>query len=468
MDVRELRAASHAAIDELASYVERTAGGDGPAVGRASRAAVAERLDLARLLRDGGLDAASFGDWLSRYLREGVHLHHPREMCHQVAVPDVGGALADLVHGVTNQPMSIYEMGPAAAAIELAVVEWMVGRVGWQPGVAGGVLTHGGSLANLTALLAARARAAPDAWRDGVPHDLAILAPPSAHYSVARAAGILGLGEAAVVALDVDELDRVRADRVQDALLRTRAAGRRPMAVVATAGATGTGLYDDLRAIGEVCREQGVWLHVDGAHGASALLSARHRHRLDGIELADSVIWDAHKMLRTSSLCAAVLVRDAHDLPAAFRQHASYLDFDNPDGVDVIDRQIECTKGELGLKLFLGLAFAGEAGLAGYVDEQYAKALTLWRLVRSRPGFSAPYRPQSNILCFRYGGPGVDQAAIRDALLADGDFHISSAEVAGRRHLRVAIMSPATDAASLAALLDAVEAAGTTLERAAA
>jgi L-2,4-diaminobutyrate decarboxylase len=466
MDTRELRAASHAAIDELAAYVERTAGGEGPSAGRRSRDEVAERLDLARLLRDGGLDATSFGPWLARYLHAGVHLHHPHEMAHQVAVPDIGAALADLVHGVANQPMAIYEMGPAAAAIELAVVEWMVARVGWRPGAAGGVLTHGGSLANLTALLAARAHAAPDAWRDGAPRDLAILAAPSAHYSVARAAGILGVGEEAVVALEVDELDRVRADRIHDALDRTRAAGRRPIAVVATAGATSTGLYDDLRAIGAVCRERGAWLHVDGAHGASALLSARHRHRLDGIELADSVVWDAHKMLRTSSLAAAVLVRRAHDLPAAFRQHASYLDFANPDGVDVIDRQVECTKAELGLKLFLSLAFAGEAGLARYVDDQYAKALALWRLIRERPGFTAPYLPHSNILCFRYGE--ADQAAIRDALLAGGGFHISSAEVGGRRHLRAVVMSPATDAASLEALLDAVEVAAGTVQRAAA
>ena len=93
-------------------------------------------------------------------------------------------------------------------------------------------------------------------------------------------------------------------------------------------------------------------------------------------------------MLRTSALCAAVLVRRRDDLPAAFQQHASYLDFENPHGFDAIDRQLECTKSELGLKLFLDLAFRGERGLAAYVEEQYAKTLALWELLRERPGFA--------------------------------------------------------------------------------
>jgi L-2,4-diaminobutyrate decarboxylase len=457
MDPVELRDAAAAALDELTAYVARSRSGDGPAVARRPVAEVAADLDLHRLLRDGGLHTASFRDWLLAYLEDGVRLHHPGELAHQVGVPDVPSALADLVHGVANNPMSIYEMGAAAAAVELAVVDWMVEKVGWDPSRSGGVLTHGGSLANLTALLAARAHAAPAAWAKGAPRDLAILAPPSAHYSIARAAAILGLGEDAVVPLEVDELERIRPERLAEAVDRVRAAGRRPIAVVAAACATSTGLHDDLRAIGALCRNQGIWLHVDAAHGAAALLSERHRSLLDGIELADSLIWDAHKMLRTSGLCAAVLVRRGDRLRAAFRQQAAYLDFENPEGVDVIDRQVECTKAELGLKVFLNLAWRGERGLAAYVDEQYAKTLRFWGLLRGRPGFEAPYRPESNILCFRFGADDDAQAAIREALLAEGSFHLSATEIAGRRYLRVVVMAPATDEATFERLLTLIE-----------
>jgi L-2,4-diaminobutyrate decarboxylase len=459
MDAHEFRTAATSSIEALATYLEESAGGERPALARREPAAVIADLDLRRLVREGGLDARTFGPWVEGYLADSTRLHHPGELAHQVGVPDVGSALADLVHGVANQPMSIYEMGAAAAAVERTVVDWMVEKVGWDAGCAGGVLTHGGSLANLTALLAARAHAAPDAWTDGVPADLAILAPPSAHYSIARAAGILGLGAGAIVPLEVDALERVRVDRLPDALARARVAGRRPIGLVAAACATSTGLHDDLRGIGTFCREHGIWLHVDAAHGASALLSERLRGLLDGIELADSVVWDAHKMLRTSGLCAAVLVRRRGDLPAAFRQHASYLDFDNPLGLDAIDRQVECTKAELGLKLFLNLAFRGERGLAAYVEEQYAKALRLWELLRARPGFDVVYRPETNILCFRYGPAGAAQAAIRDALMTAGNFHLSAAEIAGERQLRVTVMSPATDEGTFVRLLDAIEAA---------
>src|SRR5690606_37004977 len=273
---------------------------------------------------------------------------------HQTATPDFPAALADFVHGVINNPVNSDEMGAAAATVEFEVLRWMLEKVGFPAG--GGVLTHGGSLANLTALLAARARAVPEAWDEGVPGDLVILASPSAHYSISRAASILGLGQRAVVPLETDELGRIDPSRLPDI------SGRRVMALVAAACSTGTGLYDDLRAIGEWCREHGVWFHVDGAHGASALLSDRHAHLLDGLGLADSVIWDAHKMLRTSALAAAVLVRREGDLDAAFKQEASYL-FYGDQGFDQIVRTVECTKAELGLKVFLNLAWRGERGL---------------------------------------------------------------------------------------------------------
>lgn len=458
MDTTELRAAAAAAIETLADYADRSARGEGPANVQRDPAAVTKSLDVHRLLREGGLDAASFPAWLAAYLGDSVRLHHPGYLAHQVSSPAVGAALADLVHGVANQPMSIYEMGPGAAVVERAVVDWLVERVGWDPAESGGVLTHGGSLANLTALLAARAKAAPEAWTDGTPGDLVLLAPAGAHYSVGRAAGVMGVGEAAIVTLEVDELGRIRPERIAATLHEVEGSGRRPIALVAAACATTTGLYDDLRAIGTVCREHDVWFHVDAAHGGSALVSERLRGLCDGIELADSVIWDAHKMLRTTALCAAVLVRRRDDLPRAFQQHAAYLDFDNAGGLDVLDRQVECTKAELGLKVFLTLAFAGERGIAEYVEAQYAKTLRLWEMVRERPGFDAPYRPESNILCFRFGPAGPEQEAIRQRLLTGGDFHVVSADVAGGRHLRVCVMAPATTEETFERLLDAVEA----------
>ena len=457
-DVEEYERAAAQAIAAVARYVAESQAGEGPAVSAPPPSDVERELDLRRLIREGGLGPDGFEPWLETLLRRSTRLHHPGELAHQVASPDVPAALADLVHGAINQPMSIYEMGAAANAIEFAVVEWMCERVGWGPGAAG-VLTHGGSLANLTALLAARAAAAPSAWGEGVGGGLAVLAPSSAHYSVKRSVAMLGLGERAVVPLEVDEYERIVPGRLDDAVERAEAAGLRPMALVAAAGATSTGLHDDLEAIGGFCRERGIWLHADAAHGASALLSPAHRGLLRGIEQADSVVWDAHKMLRTSSLCAAILVRDVRRLDAAFQQSASYLIYEDAEaaGPDLLGRQVECTKAPLGLKVFINLAWRGERGIGEYVAEQYDKTVRFWELISAREGFECLSRPESNILCFRYGTDDALQVDLRERLLAEGRFHLSSTEVSGVRWLRMSVMAPASSEATIEELLEAIE-----------
>jgi L-2,4-diaminobutyrate decarboxylase len=455
-------ASAHAAVELLAGHVAEARAGRGPVTAQPNPDDLAAELELDRWIRDGGMDPNSFANWLPRYLDATVRLHHPGEMIHQVGVPSTGAALGDLVHGATNNPMAKYEMGAAGATLERAVVNWMLDKVGFDREAGAGVLTHGGSLANLTALLAARASVAPGAWRGGVRDDLALLAPPSAHYSIRRAAAILGLGEDAVIELEVDELERIRPDRLPAALAHCQDAGRRPMALVAVACATSTGLHDDLRELGSFCAERGVWLHVDAAHGGSALLSERHRHLLDGIERADSVIWDAHKMLRTSGLCAAVLVRRGSHLPAAFRQSGEYLFYEQESvGFDLLDRALETTKTTLGLKLFLSLAWAGERGLGDYVASRYDMAHRFYDALSREPDLVFPYAPESNIVCFRVGDG--DQLAIRDRLLADGRFHIGSTMLGGERYLRLVVMAPDTDMATLDELRLALRAASTPL-----
>jgi len=449
--------AARVAVDLLAEHVKEARDGLAPVTAQPDPDALASELEVERWIREGGMDAAALAKWLPRYLDATVRLHHPGSMVHQVGVPSTGAALADLIHGVTNNPMAKYEMGAAGATLERDVVRWLLEQVGFDPDAGAGVLTHGGSLANLTALLAARARLVPDAWRQGVPPDLALLAPPSAHYSIRRAAAILGLGEDAVIELDVDELERIRPDQLGRALERCAAAGRRAMALVAVAGATSTGLHDDLRAIGAFCAEHGIWLHADAAHGASALLSDRHRHLLDGVELADSVIWDAHKMLRTSGLCAAVLVRRGADLAGAFRQRGDYLFYESESiGFDLLDRTIESTKTTLGLKLFLSLAWARERGLGDYVTSRYELTRRFYDMLSREPGVTCPYLPESNILCFRVAG--IDQLAFRDRLLADGRLHIGSTTIGGERYLRLVVTAPDTDEATLNELVLALRA----------
>jgi len=287
-----------------------------------------------------------------------------------------------------------------------------------------------------------------------------VVAPEAAHYSISRAVGIMGLGQRALVAAPADADGRLQPDRLASTLAGLRERGQVVVAVVASACSTAAGLYDPLRETGLLCREQGVWLHVDGAHGASALVSPSLRHLLDGVELADSLVWDAHKMLRVPALCAAVLVRDARHLDGAFRQDASYLFHpkDEP-GFDFMPRTVECTKAGLGLRLFLVLASQGAGALAVHVERQTALAREAAARLAREPGLEVAVAPESNIVCFRVAGDDGRQLEVRRRLLAGGRHYVSSAVFRGRRWLRLALMSPATDEAELERLVAAVQAA---------
>ena len=455
--------------EALDRYHDQSIGAAGPVINQQPLAQIVQDLQLDSLAREGGLAGPQLEAFVEQYLAVTTRLHHPRYMAHQVAAPHHAGALGSLIDGFTNNAMSIYEMGPGAATIEYFVVNWLLKKVGWQPApldigmrsteteFAGGVLTNGGSLANLTALLIARNRAAPDAWETGVPPDLVLLASPESHYSITRAAGMLGLGQRAIQHLDVDQMGVVRPERLGETCRRLREDGKRPIAMVANACSTAIGLYDPLAEIAAFCREHGIWLHVDGAHGASALLSERHRRLLRGVEQADSLTWDAHKMLQTPTLCAALLVRDHRDLDAAFQQEASYLFHEKEQpGFDFANRSFECTKAGLGLRFFMVLGALGERALADHVDRTWQLAQDAFELISQQENFACAARPQANIVCFRIKGSDQQQLHIRDTLNKAGTFYLSSTLFAGRRFLRIVLMNGQTSLDDIRQLIEAV------------
>lgn len=454
-DPDQFRASGHALIGLLADYLAASLAGQGKVLDW-QPPALAELHWQAPLPQAPTLSPAGLLDRLrDDILPAGLAIHHPRNLGHQVATPLPMAALCDLVAALTNQAMAVYETGPAATLIERQVLHWLGELVGWQN--TQGVLTSGGAQANLTALLAARQKSAGwNVWRDGVRAgpSLKILASEHAHYSVARAAGIMGLGVDAVVRVAADAQGRMDLVALAAAHHDTLAAGARVMAVVATAGCTPTGSIDPLAAIGAYCKEHGLWLHVDGAHGASALLSATHRPALAGIELADSVVWDGHKLLYMPATVSAVLFRNPQDSYAAFAQEASYL-FQGRDAADeaynASYRTLECTKRMMGLKLWVAFSLYGTQGLAELVDTAFASARRLADRIAAAPDFTLLMPPQTNIVCFRrrHG----DQARLRQQVVESGAFHLTRVDLHGATWLRATLMNPLTRDGDLEALL---------------
>ena len=460
---------AHLVLDELQAYQSASERGGTHALLQKEEDVLAAEMGLAKWIRGGGLNADNVQDFLAPYLANSQHMHHPGFIGHQVAVPHEGAAIADMVHGVINNPMAVYEMGPTASVIERVVVNWMLEKCGWFTGAldgfepnennGAGVLTHGGSLANLTAVLAARARAVPKAWQEGTPQNLAVIAPAASHYSMARAVSIAGLGQNAIHYAPVNELDVLQPEKLEATYRRAVDAGKQVFMVSCNACTTATGLYDPIDEVAEFCEAHDLWLHVDGAHGAAALLSDKERHLMRGVSRADSLTWDAHKMMRTSALSAAILFKDQKSMAGTFHQDASYIFYgEDQIGFDVGPYAVECTKSALGAKLFWVLAMEGEGGMANFVEKQYADTRKFYDLINAQPDFTCPYKPEANILCFKYEGvEGNDaQLALREKILSRGNFYITTAVVNDVRYLRLSVMNPLTTVETIVGLLEEI------------
>ena len=441
----------------LEDFYEESMSGDGHVIQQPPMSKLMADMELTNIVRDGGLTGEKLARFIDKYLSAITRIYHPANIAHQQAVPHYMAALAGLIDHFVSSDGSIYELGPASVSIEFFLINWLLEKVGWKPSLldpgtkkngvyGGGILTNGGSIANLTALIAARSRIVPDVWEKGNPDNLVLLAPTEAHYSIARAIGIMGLGHKALCPLEVDERGMIIPDRLQKIYQRAVSDGKQILALVASAPSTAAGLYDPLQEIGEFCRERNLWFHVDGAHGGSVLLSQKYRHLMAGIELADSLTLNAHKLMRVTAFCTALLVRDEQNLDRAFTQEASYLFHDKEQpGIDFIHKTIECTKPVMGLKLFMVLGAMGEAGLGEYIDRQYDLTIEAYEYLQSLDDFHCPVKPQSNILCFQVKGINEGHLALRDKLLANGNFYISTTSYNKHRFLRLTLTNPATN-----------------------
>ncbi len=416
---------------------------------------------------EGGAD---FQELCARTLSDSIQVRHPRFVGHQVSVPLPTAALTDLLASFLSNGMAIYEMGQVATVMERRVTDWLCAKVGWGP-EASGILTAGGTLGNLTALLAARQSRAPyDAWeQSGSEHPpLAILTNDQAHYSIARIGRILGLGAQGIIPVPVDTRFRMRPDALPAALQQARDQGRHVIAVIANVCSTATGSYDPLPPIADFCESEGLWLHADGAHGASLLLSKTHRHRLEGIERADSVLWDLHKMMMMPALTTALLFRRTEASYVTFAQKASYL-FEGPqkeDWSEIGQRTFECTKRMMSLRPYISLAVHGEKVFEEYVDTTVALAATLADLVDAAPDFELAIRPEANIVCFRHRPAGIAegdldalQSRLKLRLMKSGEFYLVQTTLPRGRFLRCTMMNPFTTSSDLEVLLEALRAA---------
>jgi L-2,4-diaminobutyrate decarboxylase len=262
----------------------------------------------------------------------------------------------------------------------------------------------------------------------------------------------------------------MRADALEEAIAQAEGEGFEPFCVVATSGTTPVGAYDPIPELAEVCERRKLWLHVDGAHGASAAFSRRFRKCVAGLERANSITWDAHKMLFVPSLATFLLFRDAARSYGTFQQDAPYLYDPENRGDSIYDthrydaglRTLECTRPMLSTGLWGIWSLHGDGLFEDLIDNQFDLARLFHRLLDAAPDFEPLHFPEANILCFRHvperlrgDEPALDrlQVRLRNRLVESGRFYLTGTRLDGRSCLRVTLMNPFTESSHLEEML---------------
>lgn len=405
--------------------------------------------------------------------QHAVRLHHPRYVGHQIAPPLPLVALAGLLSDMLNNGMGVYEMGMAGTVMERYVVDWTARQFGLGE-ESSGFLTSGGTLANLTALLAARqAQSDHDIWQEGYVEGekLAVMVSAEAHYCIARAVKIMGWGEEGIVSVPTDAAYRLDPGALESGLAEAQARGRRVIAVIGCSCSTATGSFDPLEAIADFCDKHQLWFHVDAAHGGPFAFSTRHKGLLAGSGRADSIVMDFHKMALCPALCTALLFRNGRHSYQTFAQKAAYL-WDDPSDMEwhnLARRTFECTKDMMSIRPYVLLQHYGPGLLAEYVERMMDLTQAFVRLIESTDQLELLLRPEANIVCFRYVPPEATDlnalnAAIRQQIVQAGRFYLVQTTVEGRLYLRTALMNPFTEVADLRDLLTMIRKYGESLK----
>lgn len=348
------------------------------------------------------------------------------------------GALADLL--AHSYDINLALDARAASDLERQTIGWLSQFLGFP--AATGSFTSGGTISNLTALAAARERALPGSRTSGMHDKLGtIYCSAEAHYSLTRAAELLGIGLDNVRPIPIDDRRRLRPDLLADAIDADVAVGITPIAVVASAGTTLTGAVDPIDAMADVCHERGVWLHVDGAYGLPAAAAPTSAALFAGLDRVDSLSVDAHKWMFVPKACSAVLVRRTADLAAVFSHDEAYIPHED-DALNAVDVTLEYSRPLRALKLWLAMRVHGAPAFRAAIEGNLAQAQLLYGLAAAHPDFQTrEHPPQLSITPIRHvmaGCPDIDRHndELCRAMQRDGRVYVSPAVIDGRIWLR--------------------------------
>jgi len=378
----------------------------------------------------------------------------PRFFNQLFAGRDPAAVMAEMLVPLTNTSMYTLKVAGVQVLVEREVLSRMGAAAGFPDGE--GMLSPGGSLSNMTAMLVARNEAIQDVRENGLAGTrLRVYTSELGHYSTIKNAGMLGIGRANVCEIPADGSGHMQVDLLDRLVAEDIRCGVVPVMINATAGTTVLGSFDPIRRIAEVAAKHGVWLHVDGALGASVLLSTHHRELMDGLEFADSLTWNAHKMMCVPLICSAIFFRRGGLLERHVGEQADYLFQSHEDELNPGMRSIQCGRRNDALKLWTAWLHHGDSGFEARIDRLFALARHAASVIESDPELELAMEPESVNVCFE--AVNRSSAEICDRLDREGRLKIGHGVANGRRSIRLVCLDPDLDEERIEAVLDEIK-----------
>ncbi|MBV5262066.1 aspartate aminotransferase family protein [Synechococcus moorigangaii CMS01] len=418
---------------------------------------------------------------LTQVLANMVSVTHPTCIAHLHCPPLIPAIAAELMIGTTNQSMDSWDQSPSATILEQELIQWLCQTFGYGSD-ADGTFTSGGTQSNLMGLLLARDNYAKThlnchVQKQGLPPEATkfrILCSEVAHFTVRQAAALLGLGEQAVVEVPVDQNFCLDVEQLEAKILALKHQGLLPIAIVGTAGTTDFGSIDPLFSLAKIAQQHDLWFHVDAAYGGALKLSAQHAGQLQGIELADSITIDFHKLFYQPISCGAFLLKNQANF-ALIKLNASYLNPESNEtqGIpDLVTKSIQTTRRFDALKLWLSLQTLGLETFGQIVDTTIELTQKVAILIQGDRHLELAHQPTLNAIVFRYLGDQVNaihlekiNQQIPKQLMLMGKAVIAQTQVRGKNHLKFTLLNPLTTIEQLQSLLQDIRQLGKKLEQ---
>ena len=450
-------------LDELLAKIRSHLEESNTIVDHVNSSSLRKTCDLSIPLEGMGMEMVMSD--IDAYLRHCVRTSHPGFMNPLWGGLNLAAFAGEIIASMTNTSMYTFELAPMATLIEQALIKRMCEMIGFGEG--NGTLTTGGSNGNMLGIMCARQQVNPIGQRQGYDgRNYVLFVSSESHYSVMMSANVLGIGYDNVIKVACDDDGCMRMDRLEEEIHRSRSEGKIPFCVVSTAGTTVRGAFDPIREVSEICLREGLWFHVDAAWGGTCLFSAKHRMLMDGIELADSVCWDAHKMMGVPLICSAFIVKRPEILRriCSHGDVAHYLFHESTEDVDIGRMSLQCGRRNDALKLFFAWRERGDAGWARMVEDYMVLAAHLETLVANHPSLEMMSSRQWTNVCFRFRAEGIDydevNTELRDRMMRKGDFMFSRSTINDDIILRPVISNPSVTLEGLSRLIDEIVSTG--------